>query len=252
MKNPAAKNSNMAAALAVSLLLHLAAFGVAAAVQPKAPSRLVREYIPVELVQLPAPLRGERTAPLPPRRAGAAPPPAAPTRVTSTIRQEPSLPPAAPQIAPLPSSNNNTAPTTGAMTLPRTTSMSGVGAARATAAESAASAKTPATGVPQPLKRGRGDYLAFHRLTRLPSFKSRIEPAYPDSERMTGGEARVLAEIYLDEHGRVDDIAIRKSGGRLFDQAVIEAARQSSFHPGFMGEKAVPTVIRIPYVFQLK
>lgn len=75
---------------------------------------------------------------------------------------------------------------------------------------------------------------------------------YPDAERMTGSEARVQAEIYLDERGTVDDVAIRKSGGRLFDKAVIDAVRKSSFHPGYMGEKAVPTVIQIPYTFKLK
>jgi TonB family protein len=69
---------------------------------------------------------------------------------------------------------------------------------------------------------------------------------------MTGSEARVLAEIYLNERGAVDDVTIKKSGGRLFDKAVIDAARLSSFHPGYMGEKAVPTVIQIPYVFKLK
>ena len=69
---------------------------------------------------------------------------------------------------------------------------------------------------------------------------------------MTGNEARVLAEIYLNERGAVDDVTIKKSGGKLFDKAVIDAARQSSFHPGYMGEKAVPTVIQIPYSFKLK
>jgi TonB family protein len=69
---------------------------------------------------------------------------------------------------------------------------------------------------------------------------------------MTGNEARVLAEIYLDEHGAVDDVTIKKSGGTRFDKAVIDAARKSRFNPGYMGEKAVPTVIQIPYVFKLK
>jgi TonB family protein len=62
----------------------------------------------------------------------------------------------------------------------------------------------------------------------------------------------VLTEIYLDESGAVDDITIKKSGGRLFDAAVIDAVRRSSFHPGYMGDKAVPTVIQIPYSFKLK
>jgi TonB family protein len=69
---------------------------------------------------------------------------------------------------------------------------------------------------------------------------------------MTGTEARVMTEIYLDERGVVDDVIIKKGGGRLFDKAVIEAVRQSSFHPGYMGDKAVPSVVQIPYAFKLK
>lgn len=82
----------------------------------------------------------------------------------------------------------------------------------------------------------------------------RVEPVYPNTGRewITGGEARVLAMIYLDERGAVDDVTIKKSGGRLFDKAVINAVRQSSFQPGYMGEKAVPTVVQIPYTFKLK
>lgn len=69
---------------------------------------------------------------------------------------------------------------------------------------------------------------------------------------MTGNEARVMAEIYLDERGAVDDVVIKKSGGRLFDKAVLEAVRQSSFHPGYMGDKAMPTVIQMPFTFKLR
>jgi len=61
-----------------------------------------------------------------------------------------------------------------------------------------------------------------------------------------------MAEIYLDERGAVDDVVIKKSGGRLFDKAVLEAVRQSSFHPGYMGDKAMPTVIQMPFTFKLR
>jgi len=98
----------------------------------------------------------------------------------------------------------------------------------------------------------RGAYAAVHRLSRLPAFLTRTEPSYPPDERLAGREARVLAEIYLNEHGGVDEISIKRSQGALFDNAVTAAIRSSRFQPGYQGDKPVPTVIQIPYVFKMR
>ena len=98
----------------------------------------------------------------------------------------------------------------------------------------------------------KGAYQPFHRLTRLPIYKTRIEPVYPLSERIAGREVRVLVEIFLNVHGGVDAVTIKKSGGEVFDQAVIRAVRASSFEPGYAGEQPVPTLLQIPYVFKLR
>lgn len=243
------KNSNILAALAASLLFHLIAFGVTAAMQSKAQPSVIREYIPVDLVQLPPTPRDSVPAP------AARPQPLhAPAPVVSRARPEPTPPPVAQKVAAL-SQPHNEAPPAGSPQQPRSTAAQGEGTAgkeRSRTAENTTSSSGSAAGALQPQLRDKGSYQAFHRLTRLPSFRSRAEPVYPNTERMTGNEARVLAEIYLDEHGAVDDVAIKKSGGKLFDKAVIDAARQSSFHPGYIGKKAVPTVIQIPYSFKLR
>jgi TonB family protein len=246
------KKVHITATLTASLLLHLVAFGVIATMPPKVQPGVIKEYIPVELVQLSPTPREVMRAP-----AAVVPKPVkAQAPVAIRKNPAPSPPQVSQKIAALPQLPND-APAAG-QTLPiRTTTEPGSGTSGkvqpGTAVNSVPSAR-PGTGAgtPQPQKRDKGSYQAFYRLTRIPSFRSRAEPVYPNTERMTGSEARVLAEIYLDEHGTVDEVTIKKSGGRLFDKAVIDAVRQSSFHPGYMGEKAVPSVIQIPYVFKLK
>jgi TonB family protein len=245
------KSSNFNAALAASLLFHLVAFGVIAAVQSKVQTSVINEYIPVDLVQLPPAPRDSRPAPAVIRSAAMPRPLEAPTPVVNKERHELAPPQVSNTVSPLPLPHNE-APPAGSLLQSRSAAVPGDGDGAAGRSTGSAVPSGSRVGAPQPKNRDKGSYLAFHRLTRLPLFKSRAEPVYPNSERMTGNEARVLAEIYLNERGTVDDVTIKKSGGKLFDKAVIDAARQSSFHPGYMGEKAVPTVIQIPYSFKLK
>lgn len=239
------KNTNIISALAVSLLLHVAAFGVAAALKSKVQSDLAKEYIPVELVQLPSPSSYVTPAPPVKHRSVTPNPPQASAPEVKKDRAE-SITPVATSAVPQQQSKPEV-PASGSQMQPRSAAAPGGG----TSVNVTPSSQF-GTGAPQPEIRGKGSYQAFHRLTRLPSFRLRAEPVYPNPERMAGNEARVMTEIYLDERGKVDDVIIKKSGGKLFDKAVIDAARQSSFLPGYMGEKAVPTVIQIPYVFKLK
>lgn len=250
------KNLNIKALLAVSFLLHLAAFGVTAAMQSKAQPSVAMEYLPVELVQLPATPRDVQPAPAA-ARSEAAP---RPLEMTAPVlkREAPESTPAqvAQRIAPAPQLQSE-APAAGMSLKPRSAAAPGDGAKGkegAPAVGNLTPSSRPGAAASQPLslKPGKGSYQAFYRLTKIPSLRSRAEPVYPNTERMTGNEARVQVEIYLDERGAVDDVTIKKSGGRLFDKAVIDAVRRSTFHPGYMGEKAVPTVIQIPYSFKLR
>jgi TonB family protein len=47
-------------------------------------------------------------------------------------------------------------------------------------------------------------------------------------------------------------VKLIRSGGRLFDQAVMKAARDSSFEPGYRDDKPVPVRVQIPYSFKLR
>jgi protein TonB len=90
------------------------------------------------------------------------------------------------------------------------------------------------------------------KLTRPPSFLTKIEPVYPATEQHSGSQAYVLAEITLDAEGKVLDIKITKSAGKYFDNAVIDAIKQSVFAPGYIDKQAVAVKVLIPFRFKLK
>ncbi|TAJ79480.1 MAG: energy transducer TonB [Gallionellaceae bacterium] len=89
------------------------------------------------------------------------------------------------------------------------------------------------------------------RLTRIPSFKKRLEAAYPASERRAGIQAYVLTEVTIDVQGNVVDVRILTSAGSAFDTAVMDALKKSVFSPGYIGDKAVRVRVQIPYRFSL-
>jgi protein TonB len=108
------------------------------------------------------------------------------------------------------------------------------------------SAPEPVT-EPEPLPKPQ----PLYKLTRLPELIAQRKPAYPESERAGGREDEVLAEVFIDATGRVLDVAIIKSAGRAFDQAVTTALRESRFTPGYIGDEAVAVQFQIPFRFQL-
>lgn len=109
----------------------------------------------------------------------------------------------------------------------------------------------PYDGPSGPEREGTG-YHYSQRVSRVPSFKVQKKPVYPQSERTAGREARVVVEVFISEYGAVDRVTVIKSGGPLFDHAVVTAAKDSSFEPGYLDGKPVPVRVQIPYVFKLR
>lgn len=95
-------------------------------------------------------------------------------------------------------------------------------------------------------------FVPINRLTKVPTFLQRVEPVYPENERLLGKETIVLAEIDLDEKGSIAEIRIIKSGGKPFDTAVENALKKSRLTPGYVKDRAVPIQVQIPFAFRLK
>jgi TonB family protein len=99
---------------------------------------------------------------------------------------------------------------------------------------------------------GGVSFLPVTRLTKIPAFTRRTQPVYPETERMTGRESSVTAEVDLDEKGSIMEIRIVESGGKAFDSAIETALRKSLFTPGYIKNQPVPVRIQIPFVFKLR
>lgn len=95
-------------------------------------------------------------------------------------------------------------------------------------------------------------FVPISRLTKIPGFSRRVEPVYPEKERMTSKESSVLAEVDLDEKGSIIEIRIIQSGGKAFDLAVEAALRKSLLTPGYIKDNPVPVRVQIPFVFRLR
>lgn len=108
-----------------------------------------------------------------------------------------------------------------------------------------AAVETPA--VPAPIK-----VEPIFRLTRRPDISAvKNMKNYPAAEQSRGREGKVIAEFIVDEHGAVRDIKILKSGGALFDQAVIDHLSKLTLTPPYIGERPVAARFPLEFVFKL-
>lgn len=96
------------------------------------------------------------------------------------------------------------------------------------------------------------DIQPLHRLSQAPQFLQRIDPEYPEAERASGRQANLVVEVVVDTRGRVLQASIVKSGGANFDQAALNAVKQSLFLPGYIGGQSVVVRFQIPFRFQLR
>lgn len=96
------------------------------------------------------------------------------------------------------------------------------------------------------------EYRQVNQLTKKPSFRMRVEPAYPESLRSSGMEGKVVVEVFLSAAGAVDNTRIVASAGPMFDAAVLRAVKASRFEPGHVNGQPVPVRVQIPFAFRLR
>ena len=96
-------------------------------------------------------------------------------------------------------------------------------------------------------------YVPFFKVMKLPEFKVQVRPAYPPRAKLSGIEATVIVEVYIDVNGRPRKTVVIKSGGAEFDQATMEALSNSLFSPALSKDGTiVPVRVRIPYKFEIE
>ena len=89
-------------------------------------------------------------------------------------------------------------------------------------------------------------------LEKKPEIVKSVVPVYPELALKSGLEGMVFVKIWVDRQGKVRDVVILKSDYDIFNESVIEAARQFVFTPAYMNNGAVAVWVAFPFSFKLK
>ncbi len=95
-------------------------------------------------------------------------------------------------------------------------------------------------------------FIPLVKVTKMPIFKTRVAPVYPPLAKQLEKEGTVIVDISISETGNILKVKIVQKLGLGFDEAVLEAMRQSSFEPAQVGDMPVAVVVRIPITFRFK
>jgi TonB family protein len=88
-----------------------------------------------------------------------------------------------------------------------------------------------------------GEFVTFGPDVTPPVRLSGPIPAYPPAARERGMEGSPVVEIWIDEKGRVMDVAIVESAGAILDGAVLEAVASWEFRPASV--RGTPVSVRM-------
>jgi periplasmic protein TonB len=88
-------------------------------------------------------------------------------------------------------------------------------------------------------------------LSRLPLYKTRVTPEYPEPMKAAGRQGEVLLAVTIDENGKVVALKVKRSNNALFAKAALAALKKCEFTPGLQNGAPVTTTIDIPIKFML-
>lgn len=89
-------------------------------------------------------------------------------------------------------------------------------------------------------------------MSGAPAFIHQVIPVYPPLARRLGKEGRVVLRLFIDHHGKLQDIEVLEADGFGFREAAIDAVRLSTFRPASRNGEAVSARAILPVRFRLK
>ncbi|MBI3611451.1 MAG: energy transducer TonB [Nitrospirae bacterium] len=206
--------------LLLSALFHVSLFMTA--LQLSGPARRVSLPVEIEIITATRPPAVERLQPLPPAKVLPTRPERPVTTVLPTAPSPESVP--AEPAAPMPESAG----------LP-TETVPPVMPSEPAVSDTKAPVYTPLT-----------------QVSRLPTFKTKVEPVYPELARRLEKEGTVMVEVTISESGDVMKAEVVQELGFGFDEAAKAAMERSRFEPARAGDRPVAVVVRIPIRFRFK
>ena len=88
-------------------------------------------------------------------------------------------------------------------------------------------------------------------LSRLPLYKIKVTPEYPEALKAAEREGEVLLAVTIDDQGKVVDMTVKRSDDVLFTKAAKAALQKCEFTPGMQNGMPVTTIIDVPIKFIL-
>lgn len=88
-------------------------------------------------------------------------------------------------------------------------------------------------------------------LSRLPLYKIKVTPEYPESLKAAEREGEVLLAVTVDDQGKVVAMMVKRSDDVLFTKAAKAALKKCEFTPGMQNGMPVTTIIDVPIKFVL-
>jgi periplasmic protein TonB len=88
-------------------------------------------------------------------------------------------------------------------------------------------------------------------LSRLPLYKIKVTPEYPESLKAAEKEGEVLLAVTIDDQGKVVAMVVKRSDDLLFAKAAKAALKKCEFTPGMQNGMPVTTIIDVPIKFIL-
>ncbi|MEO0249655.1 MAG: TonB family protein, partial [candidate division WOR-3 bacterium] len=88
----------------------------------------------------------------------------------------------------------------------------------------------------------------------MPEITEMVRPNYPPVAMQAGIEGRVVVQVVVDERGMVipGTERILSTTNEVFNEPALAAARECTFKPGQMGDRAVKVRVNIPFAFKLR
>ena len=95
-------------------------------------------------------------------------------------------------------------------------------------------------------------YIGAFGKSNGPRFLKKASVSYPAFARRIGKESKVLLRLTIDEKGKLDDVEVVSKGGFGFDNAAVEAVKQSTFLPAERNGKTVKSKAMLTVSFELR
>jgi periplasmic protein TonB len=87
---------------------------------------------------------------------------------------------------------------------------------------------------------------------KAPALIRKVDPHYPEIARAAGVEGSVSVKMLITKEGKVGEVVIVKSDSELFNEAVLDAARQWAFVPAMMNKGPVSVWWSVDFNFNLR